>query len=188
MFLTTSSLVHHLLKTAMQALSEHLAFIKLAETDQSPELAWTAPIFTFNAFCNLETKLKQLKRSDPPQYALLGGTANLLKEHETASTQPKSQSQDPRIFLNISHPSSVFICGSQGSGKSHTLSCLLENCLIPSEVNNLRNPLTALVFHQDTFISDEAGSPCEAAYLSSNPLVSVTVLCSPTNMATIKVS
>ena len=179
--------MHHLLKTAMQALSEHLDLIKLTETDQSLDQAWNAPIFTFTAFCNLETKLKQLDR-EPPQYALLGGTANLLKEYENPSTQPGSQPQDPRIFVNISHPCSVFICGSQGSGKSHTLSCLLENCLIPSKVNNLQNPLTALVFHQDTFISNDGGSPCEAAYLSSNPLVSVTVLCSPTNVNTIKVS
>ena len=38
----------------------------------------------------------------------------------------------------------------------------------------------------DTFISDYAGSPCEAAFLSSNPNVKVRVLCAPTNVKTIK--
>ncbi|GKZ50271.1 hypothetical protein AbraIFM66951_003267 [Aspergillus brasiliensis] len=100
--------------------------------------------------------------------------------------EPFSEENDPRLFLNVSHPSSVFICGSQGSGKSHTLSCLLENCLIPSRAGNLPNPLTGLVFHYDTFFSDETGSPCEAAFLSSHLDVKVRVLCSPTNVWSIK--
>ncbi|EHA25334.1 hypothetical protein ASPNIDRAFT_186153, partial [Aspergillus niger ATCC 1015] len=80
----------------------------------------------------------------------------------------------------------VFICGSQGSGKSHTLSCLLENCLIQSKAGRLPNPLTGLVFHCDTFFSDVTGSPCEAAFLSSHPDVKVRVLCSPTNIWSIR--
>lgn len=32
---------------------------------------------------------------------------------------------DPRVFLNTNIPISAFICGVQGSGKSHTLSCIL---------------------------------------------------------------
>lgn len=85
-------------------------------------------------------------------------------------------------------PSSIFICGSQGSGKSHTLSCLLESCLIPEpRLGRLPNPLTAIVFHYDTFVSDTGGTPCEAAYLASDPRVKVRVLCAPTNINTIKV-
>ncbi|KAK1141817.1 hypothetical protein N8T08_008482 [Aspergillus melleus] len=75
---------------------------------------------------------------------------------------------DPRVFFNVTSPSSTFICGSQDSGKSHTLSCMLENCLIPSKSGCLERPLTALIFHYDAFISDTMGSLCEAAYLSSN--------------------
>ncbi|PYI24949.1 hypothetical protein BP00DRAFT_441139 [Aspergillus indologenus CBS 114.80] len=92
------------------------------------------------------------------------------------------------MFFNISPPSSTFVCGAQGSGKSHTLSCILENCLITSKAGNLPDPLTGLVFHYDAFISDRMGSPCEAAFLSSHDDVEVRVLCSPTNLHTIKCS
>jgi len=51
----------------------------------------------------------------------------------------------------------------------------------------LPRPLTGIVFHYDTFISDTGGSPCEAAWLSSNPNVKVRVLCPPTNTRTMKV-
>ncbi|BCR99859.1 uncharacterized protein AKAW2_50201A [Aspergillus luchuensis] len=94
--------------------------------------------------------------------------------------------EDPRVFYNITPPSSTFICGSQGSGKSHTLSCILESCLIPSKAGQLPNPLTGIVFHYDTFISDTMGSPCEAAFLSSHPDIEVRVLCAPTNLHAIK--
>jgi hypothetical protein len=53
----------------------------------------------------------------------------------------ETPAMDPRLFFNIGVPSSAFICGSQGSGKSHTLSCLLENCLMKSEVSQLDSPL-----------------------------------------------
>jgi hypothetical protein len=96
--------------------------------------------------------------------------------------------EDPRLFFNVTSPSSTFICGSQGSGKSHTLSCILENCLIPSKAVRLPNPLTGVVFHYDAFISDTTGSPCEAAFLSSHPEASVRVLCSPTNIHTMQAS
>jgi hypothetical protein len=112
------------------------------------------------------------------QYGLLAGDIN----------GPPSETRDPRIFYNVAAPSSTFICGSQGSGKSHTLSCLLENALISSEANVLPNPLTGLVFHYDTFVSDAGGSPCEAAYLSSHRGMCVRVLCAPTNIKQIRVS
>lgn len=66
------------------------------------------------------------------------------------------------------------------------MSCLLENSLLPSEANELPHPLTGIVFHYDTFISDNGGSPCEAAFLSNKPKIKVRVLCAPTNTATIK--
>ncbi|KAE8354744.1 hypothetical protein BDV28DRAFT_130420 [Aspergillus coremiiformis] len=121
------------------------------------------------------------------QYGLLAGSSRLLKEAQLKQGPPSnSLEEDPRLHFNISHPSSVFICGSQGSGKSHTLSCLLENCLIPSKAGNLKSPLTGLVFHYDTFISDTVGAPCEAAFLSTHPDVKVRVLCSPTNIRSIR--
>lgn len=87
---------------------------------------------------------------------------------------------DPRIFLNVNAPWSTFICGSQGSGKSHTLSCILENCLIQSGLGQLPNPLAAIAFHYDTFTSYRSKQLCEAAYLCSSG-VPVKVLVSPTN-------
>ncbi|CAJ2511286.1 Uu.00g069110.m01.CDS01 [Anthostomella pinea] len=112
-----------------------------------------------------------------PQYALLGGNSD-----GSASTN----SEEP-LFYNVAAPSSVFICGSQGSGKSHTLSCFLENCLVPSKrLGRLPRPLTGVVFHYDTFISDLSGTPCEAAYLASNRNVKVRVLCAPTNIRTMR--
>ncbi|KAI1347259.1 hypothetical protein F5Y01DRAFT_307664 [Xylaria sp. FL0043] len=112
------------------------------------------------------------------QYALLA--------EDVGSLQGKS-SEDPRFFYNVAAPSSVFICGSQGSGKSHTLSCFLENCLVQSEkLGSLPRPLTGIVFHYDDYASDSRVAPCEAAYLSSDPAINVRVLCSPTNVSVIK--
>lgn len=58
------------------------------------------------------------RRSMLPQYALLGNTIP-TDEEELAS------GVDRRLFLNTNIPWSTFICGVQGSGKSHTLSCLI---------------------------------------------------------------
>lgn len=119
------------------------------------------------------------------QWGLLGGDVNGMN---LVKTDGYSVDNDPRAFVNIASPSSTFICGSQGSGKSHTLSCLLENNLVRSITNTLPNPLTGIVFYYDSLTSDFSGSPCEAAYLSSNPDVTVRVLCSRTNITNIKVS
>ncbi|KAI1758830.1 hypothetical protein GGR53DRAFT_528347, partial [Hypoxylon sp. FL1150] len=109
------------------------------------------------------------------QYGLIAGISH--------AGSPRA---DDMLYYNVATPSSTFICGSQGSGKSHTLSCLLENCLFHSDANELRKPLTGIVFHYDTFISDSGGSPCEAAFLSTHPGTSVRVLCAPTNVAVIR--
>ena len=122
----------------------------------------------------------------PFQCGLLAGMlrepGNIL---ETAN--PHQDNEDKRLFFNVTTPSSIFICGSQGSGKSHTLSCLLENCLADSDATVLPRPLSALLFHYDTFISDDGGSPCEAAFLASLPGAQVRVICAPTNLSTIQV-
>lgn len=121
------------------------------------------------------------------QYGLLGSMAS-ENNNEFIQADGIPSLSDSRLFYNTMSPSSTFICGSQGSGKSHTLSCLLENCLTGSEAAELPKPLTALVFHYDAFISDDGGSPCEAAFLSSLAGTRVRVLCSPSNISTIRVS
>ena len=118
------------------------------------------------------------------QYGLLcKAVATREGKHLPESTTPKLPHvfrYDPRIFLNVNAPWSTFICGSQGSGKSYTLSCILENCLIPSGLGQLPSPLAAIVFHYDTFTSYGSRQLCEAAYLCSSG-VPVKVLVSPTN-------
>lgn len=52
---------------------------------------------------------------DLPQYGLLG------------SSDPNSSTtiMDSRLFLNTNVPFSAFVCGVQGSGKSHTTACMI---------------------------------------------------------------
>ncbi|KAJ0335217.1 hypothetical protein COL922a_009550 [Colletotrichum nupharicola] len=117
-----------------------------------------------------------IERSPPSQFGLFGA----------AISEDSSCVAEARLFHNVTCPSSVFICGSQGSGKSNTLACLLENCLIPSHLGKLPYPLTGIVFHYDSFVSDSGGLPCEAAFIASHEKVSVRVLCAPTNVRTIQ--
>ncbi|KAJ5873621.1 uncharacterized protein N7473_013180 [Penicillium subrubescens] len=160
-----------------QDLTYHLSLLKIGNSNDECEDALLAPILT-SAVLNQPALA-------PLQYGLLGGVVEIETPHRVG-TEIQQPNDDPRLFFNVSSPSSVFICGSQGSGKSHTLSCLLEGCLIPSRAGRLLNPLTAVVFHYDTFICDNGGSPCEAAFLASNPTIKVRVLCAPTNLRTIQ--
>lgn len=109
---------------------------------------------------------------DFPQYGFLGCDVTPLDD------DGEPQNPDP-VLLNTNTPWSAFICGSQGSGKSYTLSCMLENCLFSSNrIGKLPRPLAGLVFHNDT---RSAGSVCEAAYLASLKGVKVNVLVSRSN-------
>ena len=125
-----------------------------------------------------------------------------------------------RLYMNSNTPSSGVICGvqvslvwawrtdvtdeglEQGSGKSHTLSCILEASLIvDSRIGRLPQPLTALVYvskpviilpclsnHRFHFDDQDYNRPAEAAFLSCpaenasqehrDRLPKVTVLCS----------
>lgn len=136
----------------------------------------TAPIFTEEVRQRATNLASASPRSIYPQYGVIAAKADNIG--------PKNPEQ--LLYYNVAAPSSTFICGSQGSGKSHTLSCLLEDCLVPSDANELPRPLTGVAFHYDTFVSDTAGSPCEAAFLSCHPGVKVRVLCAPTNVAFIQ--
>lgn len=135
----------------------------------------TSPIFTETVRQRAPGLIASASDSCFPQYGVIANVSDNVGSRS-----------DGLLYFNVAAPSSTFICGSQGSGKSHTLSCLLENCLIPSDAGNLPRPLTGIVFHYDTFISDTGGSPCEAAFLSSHPNINVRVLCAPTNVATIR--
>ncbi|EKG14252.1 Rhodanese-like protein [Macrophomina phaseolina MS6] len=89
-----------------------------------------------------------------PQYSLLG--SRIDGHGETG--------QDPRIFLNTNVPFSAFVCGLQGSGKSHTVSCMIENFLIPFPMLGvLHRPLSALAFHYAEHTSSSTFRPSELA-------------------------
>eukprot|EP00474_Spongospora_subterranea_P008489 CRZ08947.1 hypothetical protein [Spongospora subterranea] len=67
------------------------------------------------------------------------------------------------IFLNTSVPFTAIAVGVQGSGKSHSLSVIMESCLINyPPVIRAHKPCAALVFHYDT---DQANY-CEVAFLT----------------------
>ncbi|CAG7951311.1 unnamed protein product [Penicillium nalgiovense] len=142
----------------------------------------TAPLFSLSACETLDTdrlNSQQNLDEDPmyPQYGLLG-----LRNRPTS----KPPTQDDLVYANVSAPWSAFICGSQGSGKSHTLSCLLENALISSSpAGKLSSPLAGLVIHYDTFTAFSSTQLCEAAYLHSSG-IPVKVLVSPTNYLAMK--
>ncbi|KAK2742686.1 hypothetical protein FQN57_005141 [Myotisia sp. PD_48] len=174
------------LKTDM--LQYQLGLLRIAYPTQEAEEASLAPIFTGAVLANRESAHPNDGATlNVSQYGLLAGSSEMLKSLESKQdVDIKVLQEDPRLLFNVTAPSSTFICGSQGSGKSHTLSCMLENCLIPSKAGHLPNPLTGVVFHYDAFISDTAGSPCEAAFLSSHADAKVRVLCSPTNIRSMK--
>lgn len=116
-----------------------------------------------------------------PQYGLLG---SLEEESETFT--------DPQLFLNTNVPFSAFVCGVQGSGKSHTTSCILENSILASpHLGYLESPVSTLVFSYGEWSSGGAGfNISEATFLGSphpkfpNQYVrKITVLYSPSNPA-----
>lgn len=60
---------------------------------------------------------------------------------------------DSRVFLNTHQPFCLVAVGVQGGGKSHTMACVLEACLLPcphADVVHLQAPMAALVLHYDT--------------------------------------
>ncbi|PLN76856.1 hypothetical protein BDW42DRAFT_198738 [Aspergillus taichungensis] len=119
----------------------------------------------------------------PSQYALLGKTVI------AGDAIP-----DQRIMLNTNIPFSAFVCGVQGSGKSHTTACLIENCsmTIPS-LGILQKSVSTLVLHFDEYRSTMSSQPSEAAFLArvmpqygqERPLL-LRVLVSPTNFHNLK--
>lgn len=181
-----TKLSQNTLKMNQEKCKAHLDLLYRVVKAQDDSEINTSPIFTECVRQAEENTLWSASKTAFKQYGLLGGDASKLTSKRPDGAFPDAAG-DPRVYYNMAAPSSTFICGSQGSGKSHTLNCLLENCIIPSQANVLPNPLTGIVFHYDPFFSDTGGSPCEAAYLSSHNSANVRVLCPPTNFEQIKV-
>jgi hypothetical protein len=70
-----------------------------------------------------------------------------------------------RLYLNTNTPFSALVCGVPASGKSHTVSVILENMFVTgcTALGRLVKPLCGLVLH----VGETGGSaaPCEVAYL-----------------------
>ena len=163
----------------------------------------TTPLFSADVLAHVSGTQTDTLNAVPdvlPQYGFLAKVLNTFGGHDGKSNDdlltsgsddagvalnPNSQSSatdtgDSRLFVNMNSPWSTFICGSQGSGKSHTLSCMLEAALKPSRLGKLPSPLPGMIFHYDKFTGFSESQVCEAAYLCSTG-IPVTVLVSSSN-------
>jgi len=60
------------------------------------------------------------------------------------------QDKPVQLFLNVTDPFCAITVGVQGSGKSHTSACILENCLLPLQpILCVKKPMAILVCHYD---------------------------------------
>ncbi|ORY10233.1 hypothetical protein BCR34DRAFT_655175 [Clohesyomyces aquaticus] len=102
-------------------------------------------------------------------HVISGNNERLLPQYGLLGLHDEARDAKSKLLLNTNVPFSMFICGVQGSGKSHTTSCILENSLVPSKhLGKLCNPLSALVFSYAPFSGDGAGfTVSEAAFLAS---------------------
>jgi hypothetical protein len=121
-----------------------------------------------------------MKTASPfTQFGLLG------HKIEIDTMSGSAYEADP-VYLNTNAPWSALICGLPGSGKTHTLMCMLENCLVPrSKMDSnglLTNPLSGIVFHHD---NNSFSGVCEAAHLASAG-IPVHVLVPPNNEARLR--
>jgi hypothetical protein len=94
--------------------------------------------------------------------------------------------------MNTNTPSTTIICGVQGAGKSHSVSVIIENSLIPSrELGRLPQPLSVVVFHLG---AAQGGMhlPCESAFLrktnngDTTYEIPINVLVSPSNVTAMR--
>ncbi|KAF3480012.1 uncharacterized protein GIQ15_06988 [Arthroderma uncinatum] len=156
---------------------DHLKLVEAGQTKDEAsavplaEQVKTTPLFS----SKVKGSLLTLGLTQPSRMAAHNAPGN---DEESIDVGRASQNL---IYTNINAPWSTFICGSQGSGKSHTLACMLENSLLaPSRTGKVSSQLTGLVFHYDKFTGVETGQLCEAAYLCSVG-IPVRVLVSPSN-------
>ena len=135
----------------------------------------TTPLFTSKVKCRLPSL------EDKPVFPVYGPLGLRLATYKDGVETEDVQQDDKLIYANVNAPWSAFICGSQGAGKSHTLSCLLENALFSDGMLGPNpNPLAGIVFHYDKHSGQTAAQTCEAAYLASNG-IEVEVFVSPSN-------
>ncbi|KAI0068910.1 hypothetical protein BV25DRAFT_1817835 [Artomyces pyxidatus] len=129
-----------------------------AATSRIHELR-TTPLFTREGYSN--TSLRQ----EIHQYGVLGR----ITSPSFQTTAGFVATDDPdRLYINTNAPLSAVVCGVQGSGKSHTVSVIMESMFISTctAIGKLEKPLAGLVLHFGE--TGSSSSPCEAAYLGQS--------------------
>ncbi|KZP24564.1 hypothetical protein FIBSPDRAFT_1042031 [Athelia psychrophila] len=157
----------------------------------------------------VEGEVKQLSSSQSQEFELLGArsenfedssanhemrTAPLLtrdafvlaaKENVSTIRRARGDTRD------MNAPFSAVVCGVQGSGKSHTVACMLENMFITrySPIGSLEKALCGLVLHLGE--GGPNSRPSEAAWLAASSREgfqppSVKVYVSPSSLRTMR--
>ncbi|CCM04868.1 uncharacterized protein FIBRA_07061 [Fibroporia radiculosa] len=167
------------LSSATHALEER-QLLSFSDDDQAIDHEnRTAPLITCEAYLRADSG------SRPSQYGLLGviRTIHDRKEQETP--------HENRLYINVNAPLSAIVCGVQGSGKSHTVSVILENMLIPHyrPIGRSETALAGLVLHVGE--GGPSSLPNETAWLgrTSHPGVQLPRICvfvSPSSLGTMK--
>ncbi|KAL4241205.1 hypothetical protein ABKN59_000329 [Abortiporus biennis] len=123
----------------------------------------TAPVFTRSSLLHAGIPKPET------QYGVLGQQLSIHQGDDTGGPDDT----DSRLYVNTNAPFSALVCGVQGSGKSHTVSVLLENMFYPnySTIGLLTKPLSGLVLHFGT--GGTTTLPCEAAWLASPTIESL---------------
>ncbi|KIJ70249.1 hypothetical protein HYDPIDRAFT_172121 [Hydnomerulius pinastri MD-312] len=121
----------------------------------------TAPIVTRDAY------VAAGYRENTTQYGVLGRAMSIFNKSQAYSPV------DPRLYINTNAPFSAVVCGVQGSGKSHTVSILLESMFIPNlrPIGSLQKPLSGLVLHFGE--GGPSARPSEAAWVGTTDIPGV---------------
>ncbi|KAK6499524.1 hypothetical protein TWF506_004154 [Arthrobotrys conoides] len=136
------------------------------QTSNGPIVS-SAPLFTSDVM-----RASSSADNAPPgstQFALFAKLRNYRGNSQATLGFPYPEAlEEDMVFLNTNTPFTTFICGLQGSGKSHSLSVIMENCLIQNpSLGVLHRPLAAVVFYFSPFTPLDTGKPCEVAYLAA---------------------
>ncbi|KAH7930072.1 hypothetical protein BV22DRAFT_1079734 [Leucogyrophana mollusca] len=116
----------------------------------------TAPLLTRDAY------VAAGYRDHTTQYGVMGRALAIY--NKSVGYTPV----DPRLYINTNAPFSAIVCGVQGSGKSHTVSILLESMFIANlrQIGVLEKPLSGLVLHFGE--GGPSAHPCEAAWVGAS--------------------
>ncbi len=130
---------------AASAMEQQLSLLSLGNTRESSaalnggdrasgtDALANAPLFPGAVLRHLPGRMAETT-APPAQYALLGlldPDSVVTGNVSSGRTASDEVAKDNRLFMNTNVPFSTFICGVQGSGKSHTLSCMIGTNAFP---------------------------------------------------------